>query len=106
MKAVPRLFTHNRIAFERLASPARGKEKFSLGDEIMNVPGEGTNAASLIVKMMRGMRQQLFAIVGSVEGQIVGAEEIITSGVDHVVAVAANRQFLPVEGILFAQRQR
>lgn len=72
----------------------------------MHVTIERKHAAPLVVNMIGRMRQQLFAVVGSVERQIVRAEEIITGGVDHVVTVVADRQFVPVESVLFAQRQR
>jgi hypothetical protein len=67
---------------------------------------EGKHAAPLVVHMMRRMRQQTFAVVGSVERQIIRAKEIIASSIDHVVAVAAYHQSLPVQNLLFAQRQR
>ena len=71
----------------------------------MHVSTEGKHPAPLVVSMMWRMRQQTFAVVGSVERQIVRATEIIAGGIDQVVAVAAYRQSLPVESILFAQRQ-
>ena len=71
----------------------------------MHVSTEGKHTAPMVVNMMWRMRQQTFAVVGSVEGQIVRATEIIAGGVDQVVAVAAYRQSLPVDCIVFAQRQ-
>jgi hypothetical protein len=72
----------------------------------MHVSTEGQHTPPLVVNMMWRMRQQTFAGVGSVERQIVRAEEIIAGGIDQVVAVTVYRQSLPVERILFAQRQR
>jgi len=54
----------------------------------------------MVVNMMWRMRQQTPAVVGSVERQVVGAKEIIASGIDQVVAVAVYRQSLPVESVL------
>jgi hypothetical protein len=73
-----------------------------VGDEITNVPGKGTNAASLIMTVVRRMRQQSTAIVNAVKGEIVRAKDVAAGSVDQVVAVTAYRQFLPAENILFA----
>jgi len=71
----------------------------------MHVSAEVKPTAPLVVNMMWRMRQQTFAVVGSVERQIVRATENIAGGIDQLVAVAAYRQSLPVDCILFAQRQ-
>lgn len=60
----------------------------------------------MVVNMMWRMRQQTFAVVGSVKRQIVRAQEIIASGIEQVVAVTVYHQSLPVESIFFARRQR
>jgi hypothetical protein len=69
----------------------------------MNIPAEGTNVISLIMNVVRWMRQQSPAVVSAVEGEIIRAEDVIAGGVDQIVAVTPYRQFLPVENILFAQ---
>ena len=69
----------------------------------MHVSSEGINAAPLVVSMMWWMRQQTSAVVGSVKRQIVRAKEVSAGSVDHVIAVAAYRQSLPIVTILFTQ---
>jgi hypothetical protein len=62
-----------------------------LGNEVMNVAAEGTNALSLIMNVVRRMRQDSPAVVSAVKGEIIRAKDVIAGGVDQVVAVTAYR---------------
>ena len=71
----------------------------------MHVSGKGIDPVPLVMNMVWRMSQRTLAVVGAVKRQIVSAENVAAGSVNQVVAVAAYNQFLPVESILFAQRQ-
>ena len=84
---------------------AGSQEGFGVANEIFNLSAKRENSSSRVVHVERRMSQRAAAIIGSVERQIIRAKKVVAATIDHVVAVAAYRQTLPVEGILLSERK-
>lgn len=76
-----------------------------MANEIFNPSAKGENFSSRVVDVVWRMSQCAAAIIGPVKRQIIGTKKVVAAMIDHIVAVAAYRQTLAVEGILLSERE-
>jgi hypothetical protein len=62
-----------------------------VGNEVVHVSAERINAASLIVNVVRRMRQSMPLVVNCMKRQIISPEEVLAARFDDVVTVVAYR---------------
>ena len=92
---------------EALAKLSPGIQKsFIMTNEIFNSSAKRENSSSCVVHVVRRMSQGPASIIGLMKRQIIRSEKVVAVTIDHVVAVTAGGQTLPVEGILLSCRER
>jgi hypothetical protein len=76
-----------------------------MANESLNLSAERENFSAFIVHVVWRMSQCAAAMIGPVKRQIIGAKEVVAAMIEHIVAVAAYYQALPLEGILLPERE-